>query len=249
MSPAPPLQRDLEDRLKGGITFSRIMGLGSEDREAVVERLLAVDVKDNVWPWLTPGILKHLQYGTQAESPTWYGRELQDIEIISAWKKVAQKRAVRLALAVAILGKIGPGAVLKATWADVQLDQERWTIPVSDFKPAPRDPRHKRRGPDPIIQVVPIPRGGRIHDIFIQAREIGHGVELLCDLVPPVRNELSGNGGRVFVPRNTRPQAFEPVFGMLGRDRRYNDYKDPLGKDAIRDFLRKPVKHARYRHL
>ena len=235
----PSLKEELKD---GKLSLTAIQKLGRDDREAIVEHLLALNINDDVWPWLTRGKLDHLQFGVQAHSRAYYGRRLRRADFDYARVKVARKRAIRLALAVAILAEVGPGAVLKATWADVRLDEERWTIPLADFIPARRPSQHKRGARDPAIKDMKIPKGGQIHRLFREARGIGHGFDLLCELVPPVRNELAGSGGDFYVPESewceeTRPE--EPVFASPSLKYSYYARRNALRPDALRDFLRK----------
>ena len=235
-----------EALMEGKLSLTAIQKLAQNDRDAIVERLLDLDIKDEIWPWLTRGKQKHFAGGVDAHSRAYHGRRLRRADFNYARVRVARKRAIRLALAVAILAEVGPGAVLKATWADVRLDEERWTIPLADFIPARRPPQHKRGARDPATKDMKIPKGGQIHRLFRQARGICHGVALLCTLAPAVKDEFTKNGGRCYVPESVRLKELrpgelrpeEPVFASPSL-KSYHARGNALRPDALRDFLRK----------
>lgn len=239
------LNPQLRERLQEGrLTLTYIQNvLGRTDREAVVGHLLAVDINDDVWPWLTKGRLEHLRWGVDAHSNSYNGRRLRQEDLDGARAKVARKRRIRLALAASILAEVGQGAVLNATWDDVKLEGELWSVPKADHVPAGWSRKHRRGGRAPAAEVVPLPKGAPLHRVFNEAREVGFGVNLLLRLVPEVKHSLATLGGDLYAPPDSNAPVPSRVFAKPAGDPGDARYpvgrEEPLRPDALRDFLRK----------
>ena len=180
--------------------------------------------------WVLERLLEHPHLSRYDEERLSWGTDAMRAKLLpDVARKIGHKRRVRLALAVQIICSVSAGGVREARWRDVDLDNGRWTVPISHCEPG----RKSRRGR---MQKRKVPLSPEALHLFQEARDLRDGIRLVRDCLRPDMHgglSMADYRRRHSLPRLPPP----PPKGALvfpGRSP-----TEPLPQHAFRYRLRK----------